>query len=902
MHQYIMGLATRGFGRCAIASLKCRHLASWHQHQEHKYSVLDTQNRKHIKHIWSRSCNTKVLNKVEWDRLENVNELESADCKKNIVDLVLCYYDPVGTGQHAGDTSMSILDLYQIHTVKQYYDLIPEVQKHLDKSDGFQKLIEILPNHLENISIADQLDIYMGLELLGVPETNLTMNHLFCNFSKPKSISGLSELAKMVAIFKSSNISKIHVQTIIAPRLYSLLKNISLNDHDDCKNFALFLKNRNLNCSPRLLIQSNIKMLSILNHLNDLDLMLKVLNAIFSTLYLYRSEDLKNQFFLTMLKRSLDLVEPDIEKLTSSQVAEFLSDLNHTSVNWFNLHSPHFWKRMCYRTTKCVEEVLSGDLSIEEKNTYLYRVKVFGADIFTIKQKEIMDLFKKNKPTSNLEILKRQYYILQCIHSIGELQAVHHRNLFLNLNNQFRNILNFQKEIDLQETFKIMDSLLIHSVKLRCSSQIMFSHFGFLEKLLASGHACSTDRFFDMCKFGVPVLGEKLSLNAKNRIRDFFSCTDFDEKLIGIGRMLSGASYINEFHGHGRDHYAKEILKLATITLQNKKMNNTKIMKLAHSLRSIPSKRRDPIINGLIKVIADKLEYDDFTDTSFAMAKLEFLSEKNANRILREDINAFEYPLDVVLTQIFALNHISRYPKNKDILQMFARNVFNKYFDQMPIGQLHRYLLYLCNLDIYLDRYLQEVFSVKFLAKFDTYLESKPNLYLKLPYLVTFARLNRAVVLYRPVLNIPWVCEHIVKEFDMQFDILGLNRDVSTLAVQNILETSLGGKAFFKANVTAEYGVVVDFEFFLNSANKPVAYDEAKQMDHTKTDIQKVAVNIGRELKNEFLAEDVHGLSVYNSNMTKDLSALGYKVVSIQRCNWNYWESNKHQFLQKIFN
>lgn len=257
--------------------------------------------------------------------------------------------------------------------------------------------------------------------------------------------------------------------------------------------------------------------------------------------------------------------------------------------------------------------------------------------------------------------------------------------------------------------------------------------------------------------------------------------------------------------------------------------------------------------------------------------------------------------MDVAATQILAFAYMSRYPKEKRRLEKNSRDVFDKHFDSIPLNQCCKYLLYLCYLGIYLDEYLQRVFNVSSLAKLDENVDKKSNLYKQLD-LILFAKLNREVVLHRKELNIPWISGHIVETADMQVDKeLVLDGNVDLAEIKKYLVHLLGGTTFFQSNVIAKYGVPVDFEFYLNSANEPMVYEEAKIMDHTKADIQKVALNISREATNEFLAENVHDLSVNNCNMTKDLRALGYRAVLIQEHDWNLTKPEERcSFLKKM--
>ncbi|KAJ8305584.1 hypothetical protein KUTeg_016129 [Tegillarca granosa] len=672
---------TQQFGsRQVLTSFKFRHLATSLNHvcgRLHQKND-DTKNVLPSKYIWSRNYKSQTFKEFNegFDMLEKliVQEKESADYKKNIINLLSFYYNFENKiGQNEVDTSILIMDLYQRQVLRRSNDFIPKIGKHLAQSEDFKKLLETLPNHIENISIADQLDNYIGLLLLGVQETDSSMNHLFCNFYKTDSELGLSEVAKMAAIFRHKTRSDIPIKTIVLPKFKYLLKEQSIHNQGDCKNISLILQNgEDLDFESK--VEASKQMLSDADQFKDIDLVLQMLNAVFSCGVL-KWDNYKN-------KREID-------------------------------------------------------------------------PLFYLLKKYLIWLEPHSLPESNLKTLYHTCFIFAALRSMDVGPTYYINSVIKICTAQLLRVLHSEPAFFVEmDGVHILDCLEYLFNPKSGPNPMLLEFAPYIAWLLRSGHVCHTRTFFKACKFSIPLLGHIMPLEAKQRIWDF---------------VLS----VNA----SRTHHLAYVIEGALLAF---------------------------VINKKAIGYADKM---------------------------------------------------SRYPKDKQMLEEFS----------------------------------QKIFSEEYLAKIDQYLESLDKFWKK-EMLVLFAALNKEVVLHRKHLNIPWISDHI-----LDVDILnsfGVNKKlclketVPLSEVEVYLKSLLGGSAFLKSKVKGKYGVDIDFELYLNSTNEPMVSETVKRVDHSKKDVEKVAVHISRETVNEYLADDPEEVSMYNSVIIKDLKALGYRVELVQGHKW----------------
>lgn len=928
---YSLRFITQQFGsRQVLTSFKFRHLATSLNHvcgRLHQKND-DTKNVLPSKYIWSRNYKSQTFKEFNegFDMLEKliVQEKESADYKKNIINLLSFYYNFENKiGQNEVDTSILIMDLYQRQVLRRSNDFIPKIGKHLAQSEDFKKLLETLPNHIENISIADQLDNYIGLLLLGVQETDSSMNHLFCNFYKTDSELGLSEVAKMAAIFRHKTRSDIPIKTIVLPKFKYLLKEQSIHNQGDCKNISLILQNgEDLDFESK--VEASKQMLSDADQFKDIDLVLQMLNAVFSCGVL-KWDNYKNKreidplFYL--LKKYLIWLEPHVKNLTSSQISDFFTEFKKYSVSWLALNNPKIFKSFSTRISICSEEVLSGDLTFEEKMNYLHTLQSFYFKRIgktTKKEQTIFPLICQSLPESNLKTLYHTCFIFAALRSMDVGPTYYINSVIKICTAQLLRVLHSEPAFFVEmDGVHILDCLEYLFNPKSGPNPMLLEFAPYIAWLLRSGHVCHTRTFFKACKFSIPLLGHIMPLEAKQRIWDFVLSVNAS-RTHHLAYVIEGAllAFVINKKAIG---YADKVIRQVSNGLLLQKLNTGALSVIIFNLKHLPIltpyvSESTSSFTDLKKTIANQIVIDDNNLHVFmGHAVLPFVSEKNANIILKKNCKKYnanlyvqKSSLNMLLSFLFMFYKMSRYPKDKQMLEEFSQKVLSKNFPTLSLDLCFLYLLLLCYLDIYLDQYLLKIFSEEYLAKIDQYLESLDKFWKK-EMLVLFAALNKEVVLHRKHLNIPWISDHI-----LDVDILnsfGVNKKlclketVPLSEVEVYLKSLLGGSAFLKSKVKGKYGVDIDFELYLNSTNEPMVSEMVKRVDHSKKDVEKVAVHISRETVNEYLADDPEEVSMYNSVIIKDLKALGYRVELVQGHKW-YALSNeeRYDFLkEKIF-
>lgn len=905
------GLRSFKFHRLAtVINHVCRRL-----HQGQHFSVLDTQNVLHSKDTWSRRYTSQISSKykVVLDRVENLNvpQVESADYKRNVLDFVSFYYDHENqTGQNAVDTSMSIMDLYQIHIIRRFNGFIPQIKEHLTKSDSFKKLLETLPDHVENISITDQIDIYMGLELLGVSDTNLTMSRLFCNFYKEDSI-GMLELAKINAIFSCKSISAFHKKSIIMPKFRYLLKNNSIRNHEDCKSLALMLQNGyHLYDFSSYIVACN-QMFEYADQLNDIDLTLKILRAVFSCGIHFKFFDAlqEHQYLFSTLEKFLYRLQPQIETLTSSQIVDFLSEFQTSSVKWINLNYLKIWQCVCKRANICIKEILSGDLMLEEKVNYLYLMSVITvrATGFFPEQEEIMDLMNKTIPGANLKTIYQLCILTYTLNKVDREPEAPMNQYTLNLAKKLLYIINSQPtyffEMDGVKMLECFKSLLHNRLSF---NEALLNFDTYLLWLLESGHACPRQNFFNICRYSIPILGYKMPIVVKDKIKRHISESYGGSDWNYIIDVLKGIESTTIFSKRNFKNF-EDILRLITIKLQHERLDAITVFLLVHKINFLMYNNLS--IELFRKAVAGQIIIEfPLWEQSLKKRVASYISETNANKLLEivfsrhisgNPVRGDSVEVFSVLIHMFY--EMSRYPKKKHLLEKFSRYVYDNNFDTSHNFMfMIVYLHVLCCLGIYLDPYIQKVFSKNYLKKLDAQL-AKELPHIQMAFMSRFAGLNKEVVLHRQELNIPWICGDTLNDVTPYFT-LKLHPTVSFYNVELHLNILLG-YSFVMPNVRAQYGIYVDFELYLDSTNEPVVYEMAKKMENSKSDIQKIAVNISRRTRKEYLAVDPEEISVFNANMIKDLNAVGYRAVLIQGHEWHplSFEERQDFLKEKIF-
>ncbi|XP_048391148.1 FAST kinase domain-containing protein 1, mitochondrial isoform X2 [Stegostoma tigrinum] len=211
------------------------------------------------------------------------------------------------------------------------------------------------------------------------------------------------------------------------------------------------------------------------------------------------------------------------------------------------------------------------------------------------------------------------------------------------------------------------------------------------------------------------------------------------------------------------------------------------------------------------------------------------------------------------------------------------------------------------------DDLIKTIFSVDFLAKLDSQLDTLPDV-LNMRIRLRLMELNRAVCLECPEFQTPWFhdryCQQLLNKG---------NPSVSSTQqqIQEILEHVLGGSIYSKTSVFTPYYYLIDFECVLDKHQKPLPYvDQSIKLLSEKGKLswepdnkqlvpgaQRVAIDF---LDSKAFCKNSPHMKGETIMKRRHLEILGYHVVQIPHFQWNSMElSTKDAWVeylkQKIF-
>lgn len=227
---------------CPLFSLRCGHLSLGAKIvSRHLYIAksLDVWNDKRVPVVYKyeqlRSVSSRVSAKLKTiPGILEIQHMEPKECKRVIFHLIsACLSLEEQTG-HNDDQFMILYGEYKKSEKFNHLKCLQKNQEEVLKMESFQVFLEWLPIHFDNMGVEDLIDIFGGLLLLGVPETDLLMTRLFCKFWGPDVELGISEIAKLAAIF-DGNFNSRHILQFgfVAPAMISVLGTLSSYDRND---------------------------------------------------------------------------------------------------------------------------------------------------------------------------------------------------------------------------------------------------------------------------------------------------------------------------------------------------------------------------------------------------------------------------------------------------------------------------------------------------------------------------------------------------------------------------------------------------------------------------------------------------------------------------------------------
>ncbi|KAL2080977.1 hypothetical protein ACEWY4_022830 [Coilia grayii] len=206
--------------------------------------------------------------------------------------------------------------------------------------------------------------------------------------------------------------------------------------------------------------------------------------------------------------------------------------------------------------------------------------------------------------------------------------------------------------------------------------------------------------------------------------------------------------------------------------------------------------------------------------------------------------------------------------------------------------------------DYFPEEVIREIFSVDFLAKLDSQLETLPDA-LNLRIRLRLMELNRAVCLECPEYQVPWFHDRFCRQHQKRGVWNGSVTPVQQ-QIHKMLGEVLGGISCARVSVLTPYYYTVDFECVLDRQGQPLPYSPPSQLqiredgkvqweperpEKDRTELppgaQRIAVDFlgpksfcknSRQPKGEVLMRRRH------------LEILGYRVIQIPHFEWNSME------------
>ncbi|XP_055360802.1 FAST kinase domain-containing protein 1, mitochondrial isoform X2 [Betta splendens] len=213
--------------------------------------------------------------------------------------------------------------------------------------------------------------------------------------------------------------------------------------------------------------------------------------------------------------------------------------------------------------------------------------------------------------------------------------------------------------------------------------------------------------------------------------------------------------------------------------------------------------------------------------------------------------------------------------------------------------------------DYFPEVLIKEIFSINFLGKLDSQLETEPdaiNMWVR----KRLMELNRAVCLECPEFQVPWFHEHYCQKLLKKGN--GMVSPVYQ-QIHQMLGEVLGGSHFVRIGAVSPYFYTIDFECKLDKHLQPLPYSdqatlhisdtkklywERKSVEHSREDLppgaQRVAVDF---LDSKCFCRHSHHMKGYTLIRKRHLEILGYRVVQIPHFEWNSMELSTQDALKE---
>ncbi|KAK7068534.1 hypothetical protein SK128_028102 [Halocaridina rubra] len=265
-------------------------------------------------------------------------------------------------------------------------------------------------------------------------------------------------------------------------------------------------------------------------------------------------------------------------------------------------------------------------------------------------------------------------------------------------------------------------------------------------------------------------------------------------------------------------------------------------------------------------------------------------------------INNQEYILADTLERFLRCIFIVGYhPQNSGSFFKACLNIIEQDKSQLLGLSYLEMSLALCFYGYITPELIQNVFSIKFLDKLD---EEITSCYAKGTYPPrvrhTLMELNRAVCIDHPEEKIPWFHEKYCEDL---LQTVAVPNRAFHLEVHQALAQIVGGAEVLRANVTTPYYYLLDFEFMLDSNNRPVPISEYATDSKKTANSKSIGVenNPGYKRLAVLLREEksfcvnIRHIMGRHQLERRHLEIMGYEVLEVPHFMWYSMAHASHE-------
>ncbi|KAM6934250.1 FAST kinase domain-containing protein 1, mitochondrial [Xenentodon cancila] len=304
-----------------------------------------------------------------------------------------------------------------------------------------------------------------------------------------------------------------------------------------------------------------------------------------------------------------------------------------------------------------------------------------------------------------------------------------------------------------------------------------------------------------------------------------------------------------------------------------------------------------------LKRMIDQITWANVPELAFFLTRTNYLCPQLMDRIASvaiEDIDKIHHSATYALLLPFSVlnyDHVQAEELYETCIKRFTPHISS--FDP------HLLVLFAYSLavaDRFPEELIREIFSIDFLGKLDSQLETLPDALNKRTRF-RLMELNRAVCLECPEFQIPWFHDQYCQQLQRKG-----NGAISPVQQQihKMLGEVLGGINFLQVAVTTPYFYKVDFECKLDKHLQPLPYTELSTLqisdrgkvywnpstlENIREELlpgaQRVAVDL---LDSKFFCKNSHHFKGEALMRKRHLEILGYRVVQIPHFEWNSLE------------